>query len=85
MARPLLAWRPATWEPGSRLELCGLTTLTLTPLDHHRVKIFAGQADLSDPAHFTIPYEIDGHAGTLDGWLNSYDQVKMQVRDPTAK
>ncbi|MGB7160754.1 MAG: hypothetical protein WBD40_22005 [Tepidisphaeraceae bacterium] len=31
--------------------------------------LFAGQADPEDPSHFTIPYEIDGQSGMIDGWI----------------
>jgi len=34
----------------------------------NRLRVYAGQADLADPSHFTIAYVLDGKAGTIDGW-----------------
>jgi hypothetical protein len=53
-------------------------------LDSRRVRIFAGQADPADESHFTLTYEVDGHRGLIDGWLDPYDKVRMQVRDGPA-
>jgi hypothetical protein len=50
------------------------------------VKIYAGRVDPSDAARFTIPYEMDGQAGTIEGRFASDGEVKMQVKDgPAAK
>jgi hypothetical protein len=32
-----------------------------------RLRFFAGQIDASDPSHFTIGYQVDGSAGSIDG------------------
>ena len=56
----------------------------LTGLDRHRVRIFAGEPDAADESHFTIPYDVDGTPGLIDGWLDPYDKVRMQVRDGPA-
>jgi hypothetical protein len=76
-----LVWRPATWEPGSRVQLVGLTSVVVPEIDGKRVHVFAGQADPANAAHFTLGYDIDGQAGTIDGWLDAYDRVMMQFRD----
>ena len=52
--------------------------------NRRRVHLFAGQADVADPSHFTLPYDIDGQPGTIDGWLDAYDRVRLQVRDGPA-
>ncbi|HEX8912181.1 MAG TPA: hypothetical protein VF796_07455 [Humisphaera sp.] len=47
------------------------------------LRLFAGQPDPADPAHFTIAYEADGLAGVIDGWLRnrgSRDEVELSVR-----
>ena len=31
--------------------------------------LFTGQADPADPSHFTIPYQVNGFRGVIDGWL----------------
>lgn len=79
-----LVWRPATWSPGSRLELAGLSTRVFTKIDRRRVHLFAGQPDPADASHFTLRYDIDGQPGTIDGWLDSFDRVRLQVRDGPA-
>ena len=37
----------------------------------NKLRFFAGQADATDPSHFTIAYDVDGSPGTIDGWLRS--------------
>lgn len=43
-------------------------------------RIYLGQADDADPAHFTIPWQLYGRAGTIDGWLQDNDKVRLQCR-----
>jgi hypothetical protein len=45
--------------------------------------VFAGQPDPSDPAHFTIGYQIWGQQDVLDGRLQDDDQVTLLPRHPT--
>jgi hypothetical protein len=33
-----------------------------------RLRIYAGQPDPDDPAHFTVKYDLDGVEGILDGY-----------------
>jgi hypothetical protein len=74
-----LVWRPATWEPGSRLQLAGLTSLVLTGLDRHDVRLFAGQVDPVNADRFTLPYMIDGQRGVIEGTLDFLDRVQLKV------
>ena len=48
------------------------------------LRLFAGQPDPLDESHFTIPYDAGGVAGTIDGWLQADDGVKLVVRDGPA-
>jgi hypothetical protein len=48
------------------------------------MRIYAGQADLNDDAHFTIKYEIDNVPGTIDGRLEADDTVTLRVVDGPA-
>jgi hypothetical protein len=41
---------------------------------------FAGQIDLNDDSHFTIPYDLDGVPHVMDGWLMDDDTVKLEQR-----
>jgi len=42
---------------------------TQVPIDYgNRLRVYAGQADPADASHFTIAYQLDGKAGTIDGW-----------------
>jgi hypothetical protein len=50
----------------------------------NRMRLFAGQPDPADDSHFTIKYEIDHVPGTIDGWLQPDDTVKLQIRDGPA-
>jgi hypothetical protein len=47
-------------------------------------RLFFGQPDPSDASHFTIKYEMDDKPGMIDGWLQSDDTVKLQIRDGPA-
>jgi hypothetical protein len=43
--------------------------------------IFAGSPDPGDESHFTIDYQTPAGRGTIDGWLQVDDTVKLAVRD----
>ena len=47
--------------------------------------LYWGQPDPIDLSHFTIKYTIDNIPGTIDGWLQNDDTVKLQIRDGPAK
>ena len=51
---------------------------TLTFADANSFRIFAGQSDPSDPSHFMIPFESGGEKGTIEGWLQDDDVIKLQ-------
>ena len=44
------------------------------------LRLFAGQADPSDPAHFTIRYTFDDQPGVIDGWLKDDGTVLLEPR-----
>jgi hypothetical protein len=48
------------------------------------LRLFAGQPDAADESHFTFTYEANGQKGTIDGWLQAGDVVKLQLRDGPA-
>jgi hypothetical protein len=48
------------------------------PAQHWR--IFPGQVDPADPTHLTIPYEIEGKPGIIDGRLNDGDRLMLTPR-----
>lgn len=48
------------------------------------VKVFNGTPDPNDPSRFTITYDVDGSRGTIDGWLEAPDSLRMRVRDGPA-
>jgi hypothetical protein len=50
-----------------------------------RLRFFAAQLDPANPAHFTLPYEIDGQPGTIDGTYQTDGDVVMTLRDGPAK
>lgn len=49
------------------------------------VSVFAGRADDSDPAHFTIDVDVDGLREVFDGRLQGDDTVKLQLRNGSGK
>lgn len=56
-----------------------------SPKDTRPLRLFAGQPDPLDPTHFTIPYDLGGDPGTIDGWLQNDDSIKLLLRDGPAK
>jgi hypothetical protein len=50
-----------------------------------RLRFFAAQLDPLNPAHFTVGYEMDGQAGTIDGTYQVDGDVVMTLRDGPAK
>lgn len=70
-------------EPG--LYRRGESQLVLRRWPRERIMFMAGQADPTDPSHFTIGYRLGEAAGTIDGWLLEDGTVKMQVRDGPAQ
>jgi hypothetical protein len=44
------------------------------------VRMFAGQPDPGDPAHFTIRYQMWGQEDVLDGMLKDDDTVTLTAR-----
>jgi hypothetical protein len=39
------------------------------------LSMFTGKADPKDASHFTIPYQVNGHGGVIDGWLQAEGAV----------
>ena len=79
-----LVWRPATLELDSRLELASMNALIFARIEHRNIHVYSGRPDPADNSHLTIPYDMDGRAGTIDGWLDPYDRVRLMVRDGPA-
>ena len=84
-------WRgmPAVMTPmANRLGEIDIAQSILKPV---RVRMYAGQSDPGDAAHFTIRYEMDNEvggrgAGTIDGRLSDDgSHVTMTVRDGPAR
>jgi len=67
------------------LSCVGSTGVPLVYTSDDRVTIFAGQADASNASHFTIGYSINGHHGTLEGWLQNDDSIRLAARDGPLK
>jgi hypothetical protein len=79
-----LVWRTAGWQPEERLTPLSLTTLPLSRLDKHQVRVFAAQLDPKDASHLIVAYDIDRKPGIIDGWLNPSDHVQLQIRNSPA-
>lgn len=43
-----------------------------------RLRVFAGQPDPADAAHFTIAYDVDGQPGVIHGRLKDDDTVELR-------
>jgi hypothetical protein len=74
-------YTPASWRLGSAMLLTseeGGLSLRYMPLEN-RLRIFAGQIDPSDSSHFTVPYELNGKPGVIEGRLRDDESVTMSV------
>jgi hypothetical protein len=54
------------------------------------VRLYAGQADPTDPSHFTIEYATEKVAGVwdhgvVDGWLRDNDTLALKFRPGPAR
>ena len=78
IVRPGNRDNPPTWD-GNGTFLHGNFDPT------RRLRFFAAQLDPANPAHFTLPYEMDGQPGTIDGTYQVDGDVVMTIRDGPAK
>jgi hypothetical protein len=80
---------PCVYAPASLLHLPskvseGQTSLRQRLSTAKSIQIYAGQPDLGDPSHFTIPFTLDGEAGVIDGYLQNDDSVTLKARRTSA-
>jgi len=73
---------PATWTtPLSFAQrFYAIDVLSGYPPTPPLVRVYAGQPDPTDPAHFTVRYQIWGQEDTLDGRLQDDDQITLTPR-----
>jgi hypothetical protein len=73
---------PATWTAPPHLATDAIFFDVRGVYSRHppMVRIFAGQADPLDPAHFTIRYQMWGQDDVLDGRLQDDDQIVLTPR-----
>jgi hypothetical protein len=60
---------PKAFWAGDEFDVRLLDGTLLRPVSGRPMRIFAGQVDPVDESHFTVPYELNGVRGVLDGWL----------------
>jgi hypothetical protein len=82
----MTTWLPASYKLGSavRGERTNLPMLCIYVFRGERLRIFAGQLDPADSAHFTIPYDIEGVRGTIDGRIAASGTAQLSLRDGLA-
>jgi hypothetical protein len=71
----------ATMRPGSRVGPGPHGKIQPYLKPGERVRIYAGQPDVRDPSHFTVPYSVDDKGGTIEGWLRDDGTLDVRVRD----
>jgi hypothetical protein len=73
---------PATWTRPIASAQRGylIDVLSGYPRTAPLVRIYAGQPDPGDPAHFTVRYQMWGQEDVLDGRLQDDDQVTLTPR-----
>ena len=61
---------PVGWRPGSRVKWIDGDMIWSMPVSQQEdFRAFMGTPDASDSSKFTIPYELDGQAGIIDGYV----------------
>jgi hypothetical protein len=50
----------------------------------NKIRFEAGQPDPNDPTRFTIPYWVNGEAGIIDGRIDAFSGVQLNVRNGPA-
>jgi hypothetical protein len=78
VASPATWTRPLTLMPKTYLG----DMLTWFPPRPPLVRVYAGQIDPNDSAHFTIRYQMWGQEDVLDGRLQDDDQIILTPRHP---
>jgi hypothetical protein len=73
---------PATWTspPSRAAHPMMIDVISGFPRHPPRVRVFAGQVDPDDGAHFTIRYQMWGKEDVLDGRLDDADGVTLTAR-----
>jgi hypothetical protein len=78
-------WALASWKPGSVVTGGRNSSSVLVwVLRGERLRIYAGQLDPADASHVTIPYEINGVRGTIDGRIAASGIPELTIRDGPA-
>jgi hypothetical protein len=77
-----LAFTPGTWaqRPAISPKPIDLDVASGWPRIPPNFRIYAGQPDPQNTAHFTIRYEMWGQSDTLDGYLDDQDNVTLTAR-----
>jgi len=77
-AAPATWTRPIATTPRSYI----IDVMSAYPHRPPLVRVYAGQPDPADPAHFTVRYQMWGQEDVLDGSLRDDDQVTLTPRHP---
>jgi hypothetical protein len=85
---------PAGTQPGARIgRPVGSHSISILLSPSQRFRLYTGEADPADHAHFTMKYDVDGELGTIDGRLldqardfmnRTSEGVEFRVRDGPA-
>jgi hypothetical protein len=67
-------------KPGQTRVLGAIDELSVPVAPGAHARVLAGQRDPTDPARFTIDYELDGAPGTIFGRLNDDGRVSLQLK-----
>jgi hypothetical protein len=67
---------------GERISFDGLERIWI---GDRNFRLFAGQPDLNDASHFTIPFDYDGEPGIIDGWVRDDTSVFLELRMPVTQ
>ncbi|MGE5611171.1 MAG: hypothetical protein ACM359_18110 [Bacillota bacterium] len=80
----IITMKPAGVLSGAVFSRVGWSDRKLNAVPPGQLRFFWGQIDPLDARHFTIGYQTPAGRGTLDGYLQSDDTVKLTVRDGPA-
>ncbi len=73
---------PSSWPAVKSIRTFQTTVLSMS---HPFSRLYFGQPDAADSAHFQFRYQTEEGAGTLDGWLRNDHELSLECRDGPEK
>jgi hypothetical protein len=77
-------FKAATWTPGSLPRAHSYVGFPIALNSTDRLTLFAGQIDPADGSRIIVAYSLNGHPGTIEGFIQNNGYVRMRIREGPA-